>query len=86
MESTCDMGDAARRLVYISEEIRGGIRDVEDKLIRSISTVAGDDDAIGYSIPNSEKYQSGMSLEEIAPAEMTGFRSTAAETNLEIDL
>lgn len=60
--------------MYISEEIRGGRADVV-----GISSISGDDDDNGYSIPNSEKYQSGISLEEISPTEMTGLRRTAAE-------
>ena len=74
MELTCDMGDTERRLLYILEETRGGRGDVV-----GISLISGDDDDNGYSIPNSEKYQSGISLEEISPTEMTGLRKTAAE-------
>ena len=74
MESTCDMGDTERSLSYISEEIRGGRADVV-----GVSSMSGDDDDNGYSIPNSAKYQSGISLEEISPTEMTGLRKTAAE-------
>ena len=74
MESTCDMGDTEWRLVYISEETRGGRADVV-----GVSWISGDEDDNGYSIPNSEKYQSGISLIEISPTEMTGLRSTAAE-------
>ena len=74
MESTCNMGDAERRLVYIPEETRGGRADV----VRVLS-ISGDDDDNGYLIPNSEKYQSRISLEEISPTEMTGLRRTAAE-------
>ena len=73
MSSTCDMGDAERRFLYISEEIKGGRADVV------VSSIFGDDDDNGYSIPNSEKYQSLISLEEISPTEMTGLRRTAAE-------
>lgn len=72
MESTCNMGDAEWRLAYISEETRGGRADV-------VGVSSGDDEDNGYSIPNSEKYQSGRSLEEISPTEMTGLRKTAAE-------
>ena len=75
MESTCDMGDTERRLVCISEEIRGGMADV---VIRA-SSISRDDDDKGYSIPNSEKNQSRISLEEISPTEMTGLRRTATE-------
>lgn len=76
MESTSDIGDTARSLVYISAETRGGSRDVA---VFSVSVGCRGDEANGYSIPNSEKYQSRMSLEEISPTEMTGLRSTAAE-------
>ena len=74
MESTCDMGDTEWRLLYISDETRGGRADAV-----GVSLIFGDEDDSGYSIPNSEKYQSGMSLEEISPTEMTGLRRTAAE-------
>ena len=89
IESIRDIGDAARRSAYVLEEIRGGNRDdvVKDTLTWSILLtadvgVAVDrefEDAKGYSIPNSEKYQSRMSLEDISPTEMTGLRRTAAE-------
>ena len=80
MESTCDIGDIASRLAYISEVTRGGSGDVKDRLLVVISLVkCRGDDANGYSIPNSEKYQSRMSLDEMPPTEMTGLRSTAAE-------
>lgn len=76
MESICDIGDTERSLVYISEEIRGGIAVVV------FSVGCGGDDAKGYLIPNSEKHQSRMSvLEEVSPTEMTGLRSTAAENS-----
>ena len=78
MESTCDMGDAERRLAYISGETRGGRADVVGGVVVWWS-MSGDDDDNGYSIPNSEKYQSRISLEEISPTEMTGLRRTAAE-------
>ena len=74
MESTCDMGDAERRLAYISGETRGGRVDVV-----GVSLLISGDDDNGYSIPNSEKYQSRISLEEISPTEITGLRRTAAE-------
>ena len=60
--------------MYNSGEIRGGRADVVGG-----SSIFGDDDDNGYSIPNSEKYQSRISLEEISPTEMTGLRRTAAE-------
>lgn len=69
--------------MYISEVIRGGSRDLIEEntsfLLVVSSSVFRDDDANGYSIPNSEKYQSRISLEEISPTEITGLRSTAAE-------
>jgi hypothetical protein len=77
MESTCDIGDTERRLVYISEETRGGIW--ADVVGASSSIIFGDDDDNGYSIPNSEKYQSGISVEDVSPTEMTGLSRTAAE-------
>ena len=76
MESTCNIGDTERRFSYISEETRGGSLGVD---VVEASSISGDDDDNGYSIPNSEKYQSGISLEEISPTEMTGLRRTAAE-------
>lgn len=74
MESTCDMGNDARSSVYVSEESRGGSRDVKDE-----SALAGNDDDKGYSKPNSEKNQSGMSVAKTPAGEMTGLRITAAE-------
>ena len=38
-------------------------------------------DERGYCSPNSEKYQSGMSVDDKSPTDMTGFRNTAAEKN-----
>ena len=75
------MGDTERRLVYISEETRGGIwADVVVGVSSGILLIIfGDDDDNGYSIPNSEKYQSRISVEDISPTEMTGLRKTAAE-------
>jgi hypothetical protein len=40
------------------------------------------DENTGYSRPNSEKYQSGMSVEDTSPMDMTGFLRTADEKKL----
>ena len=37
------------------------------------------DENTGYSRPNSEKYQSGMSVEDTSPTDTTGFLRTADE-------
>lgn len=44
----------------------------------SSSTTEGEENT-GYDSPNSAKYQSGMSVEDNSPADMTGLRVTAAE-------
>jgi len=53
----------------------GMLRDTSDK----VDAIERFDENKGYCSPNSEKYQSGMSLVDISPVEITGFRSTAAE-------
>ncbi len=53
----------------------GGKRDTFAK----VDSIERSDENTGYCSPNSEKYQSGMSLVAISPTEITGFRSTAAE-------
>lgn len=53
----------------------GGMRDTSDRF----DAIERFDENRGYCSPNSEKYQSGMSLVDMPPTEITGFRSTAAE-------
>ena len=66
------MGDAAWSLENNSGETRGGLggRDCRSSL---------DLTGMGYLYPNSEKYQSGMSVVDIAPTDMTGLRRATAE-------
>jgi len=68
------MGDAAWSLEYISGETRGG-RGGRYMDCRSSLDLT----EMGYSYPNSEKYQSGMSVVDIAPTDITGLRRETAE-------
>lgn len=72
ISSTWMIGDEDLSLANISDVILGGSEG--DSVVGSNGV-----DERGYCSPNSEKYQSGMSVDDKSPTDMTGFRKMAAE-------
>ena len=74
------MGDASRSFEKVSPVMRGGLGGwLGGWNVDCWSSSSLEMAEMGYLNPNSAKYQSGMSVVDISPTDITGLRRATAE-------